>query len=82
MSELDIESRAKLAQDVYNQAKDYFESFNGEIGCQMTYLLGAIINDNFVEFDCSFSEQVEVVGHLQKCFNFSHPVWNYIHLEF
>ncbi len=77
-----FEDRARLATEIYRKSFDYFESFEGEIGTQMTYLLGAVLDDKCLELDCSNPHHHKVMEHFQKCFPVQHPVWNYIHLEF
>lgn len=77
-----IEDRAVIAQDVFNKSKKYFETFGNEFVDQMIYLLGAILNDDFLELDCSFKKHSEFSKQLQSCFSPNHLVWNYIQLEF
>lgn len=77
-----LEERANIARQVYKDSLNYFESFKGEVGVQMTYLLGSILEDSQIELDCSMEQHRKIMEHFHKCFPSNHPVWNYIHLEF
>lgn len=79
---MSMEDRANLALEVYKSCFDYFESFKGNVGTQLTYLLGAILDGEIFDLNCSFKEHRQMYSHLQSIFDSKHPVWMHINLEF
>ena len=73
--------RAALAAQVYEEAIDGTESFEGELGVQFTYLFGAILKGTHITLDMSNDEENEVHQFFQSMFPPEHPVWSYIEVE-
>ena len=70
--------RAQLAQKVYDEAFEATESFEGEFGVHLTYLLGAILrNDKFQVLTANpeLQEAFELFAHI---FPKNHEVWDFI----
>jgi len=65
---------ANLAREVYLKAYDETESFEGELGVGLAYLLGSIL-DNGVS---AFREEDDVYVLLGKKFPPKHPVWKHV----
>jgi hypothetical protein len=73
--------RAELAIRVYDEVLDGTESFEGELGTQLAYLLGAILRGTQITLDLSCVEQDEVRQFFELLFPSGHPVWPYVKLE-
>lgn len=73
--------RAELAIRVYDEALDGSESFEGELGTQLAYLLGAILKGTHITLDCSNIEEDEVRQFFELLFPQGHPAWDHVKLE-
>lgn len=73
--------RAALAQSVYNHALETAETFEGDLGMQMTYLLGAILTESNIELDVLIAEEAEVLEFFEAMFPKEHLVWGYIEVK-
>jgi hypothetical protein len=71
-------ARAKLAQRVSEEARAATESFEGDLGMQLAYLFGAILENQRMTLDLSVVEEAEVFGFFTTMFPLEHPVWAYI----
>ena len=69
--------QAALANRVYQEAVEGTETFGGRFGCQMAYLLGAILANKEIELE-SPGAGAEVYGQLKIIFPDDHPVWKHI----
>lgn len=77
--------RAQLAQKVYEQALEHTATFEGELGMQLAYLMGAILKNDHLELDMANAEHVEVFEFFSIMFGSPdvptsqvHPVWYFI----
>jgi hypothetical protein len=70
--------RARLAQLVYEEALEHTETFEGDLGMYLAYLMGAILKNDRIELFQDVATQVEVLGFFKTMFPAEHPVWKYI----
>lgn len=79
--------RAKLARRCYVELFAATDSFEGELGIQLAYLLGAILEDGRIELDPKDSDQAEVLDLFRETWksdphsNMPHAVWSHIRLS-
>lgn len=73
--------RAELAREVYKEAIEASETFEGPFGTQLAYLFGAILEDKKITLDMTDDENIEVYCLLTDIFPMNHDVWNYIQKE-
>lgn len=73
--------RAALAVRVYDEVFDQSEAFEGELGVQLSYLLGAILKGEQIALDRGIVEQDEVIQFFEILFAPDHPVWAHVLLE-
>jgi len=73
----DSGKQAELAHRVYQEALEGTETFGGRFGCQLAYLLGAILTNKQIELETP-GPQAEVYGQLRVIFPDGHPVWKHI----
>lgn len=71
-------SRANLAVRVYDEVFADAETFEGELGLQLAYLLAAILKDKQIELDMENMDQNEVHQFFKILFEESHPVWKHV----
>ena len=73
--------RAELAVRVYDEVIEGSETFEGELGIQLAYLLGAILKGTQITLDMSNVEQDEVHQFFGLLFPGDHPVWSHVRVE-
>ena len=70
--------RASLAIAVYNAMLDETESFEGEIGADLAYLMGAILKGE--KFEAWYGLNDEFVRALLRSFDHTNAVWDSVDL--
>jgi len=73
--------RAELAQRVYEEVLAHTETFDGDLGVQLAYLLGAILKNDRIELHLDVVEEVEVLEFFRAIFPEDHPVWAHIQTD-
>lgn len=76
------EEKIVFLRQVYSTTYDYLlvyldDDEIGEYTESMFYLMGAICNDSIIVY----SDDNPFIKHIEKLFNKTHPVWNYITIE-
>jgi hypothetical protein len=70
--------RVDLALKVYEDALAASDTFEGDLGTYMVYLLPAILKNTFIELDLKDDVENEVFQLFSDMFPKSHPVWEHI----
>lgn len=75
---MNSEELLELMKEVYNECFEGVESFEKQhIGVYLAYLLGAIVNGNFIEINSKHA----FAKFLNKKFTHNHVIWNYVHVN-
>lgn len=69
------------AKDTFNKFHDEVEVITAPLGIQMTYLLGAILNDVSVDWFLSDPDHRLMFETFQNIFEPTNKVWNFIHIH-
>lgn len=73
--------RAALAVRVYDEALEGAGTFEGELGMQLAYLVGAILKGDKITLHMEDPEENEVHQFFELLYSKDHPVWVHIGVE-
>lgn len=74
--------RLSLIREVFEKLFDATSSFEGDLGCDLSYLLGAIAGAQDAECVEWEEECHEVILNLcRETFPADHPVWHFIQID-